>query len=112
MVGAAGGLSGGLAAAPAIFPAIWCNLCGWDKVRTRSVMQPYILAMQLMTLYWMHGTTAAPRADSATLAAVAAALLGARLGTQIFRRMSDTSFARWLEWLLLASGLAMVGRSL
>src|SRR5690606_21754536 len=61
VVGAAGGLSGGVAAAPGIFPAIWCNLCGWDKVRTRSGMQPYILAMQLMTLYWMHGTSAAPR---------------------------------------------------
>ena len=52
-VGALGGITGGLAAFPGAFVTIWCSVRGWDKSVQRAVTQPFILAMQLITLATM-----------------------------------------------------------
>jgi uncharacterized membrane protein YfcA len=49
-VGALGGITGPLAAFPGAFVTIWCGMRGWDKVAQRSVYQPYILVLQVLTL--------------------------------------------------------------
>ena len=33
---------------------IWCSMRGWDKQQQRAVYQPYILAMQLLTIICLH----------------------------------------------------------
>lgn len=49
-VGALGGITGPLAAFPGVFVTIWCGMRGWDKVVQRSVYEPYILILQVLTL--------------------------------------------------------------
>ena len=56
-VGSLGGITGPLAALPGAFVAIWCGMRGWDKVVQRSVYQPFILIMQLLTLGALSGVS-------------------------------------------------------
>jgi uncharacterized membrane protein YfcA len=107
-----GGLTGGLAAFPGAFVTIWCGLKGWDKARQRGVYQPFILAMQpitLLAIYLMRPSfaTAMPL-DWNTLAFIPAALLGAWLGLRIFKRLSDRQFELAVNALLIVSGVGLI----
>jgi len=47
---------------------IWCSMRGWDKLRQRATYQPYILAMQLLTiacLQWQAPAQAVVKQDFA-----------------------------------------------
>src|SRR5213075_573236 len=57
LAGALGGLAGGLAGFPGSFVTIWCSMRGWDKLRQRAVYQPYILAMQIVTIVCLRWQT-------------------------------------------------------
>ena len=107
-----GGLTGGLAGFPGAFVTIWCGLKGWDKTRQRGVYQPFILAMQPLTLVAIHlmRPSSAPLAqlDWNTLAFVPAALLGAWFGLRIFRRLSDRQFGFAVNGLLIVSGIGLM----
>jgi len=107
-----GGLTGGLAGFPGAFVTIWCGLKGWDKSRQRGVYQPFILAMQPLTLLAIHlmRPSSAPLAqlDWNTLAFVPAALLGAWFGLRIFRRLSDRQFGFAVNGLLIVSGIGLM----
>ena len=59
--GALGGIAGGLGGFPGAFVTIWCSMRGWDKLRQRAVYQPYILAMQLVTIACLRWQCADPR---------------------------------------------------
>jgi uncharacterized protein len=49
-VGAAGGIIGGFAAFPGSMPVVYLGLRGVSKTNTRGITQPYILALQLISL--------------------------------------------------------------
>ena len=108
--GALGGITGGLAGFPGPFVTIWCSLRGWDSVRQRAVYQPYILAMQIVTmacLRWL----APLRIDLAqNLRFVPFALVGAIGGLAVFRRLSTRQFQLAVSLLLVVSGVALIGR--
>ena len=50
-VGSLGGVTGPIAAFPGALVTIWCSMLGWDKETQRALYQPYILGMQILTLF-------------------------------------------------------------
>lgn len=108
------GITGGLAGFPGAFVTIWCGLKGWDKARQRGVYQPFILAMQpvtLLAIYLMRPSApvqAQAPLDWKVFAFVPAALLGAWFGLRIFRRLSDRQFEIVVNVLLVVSGIGLV----
>jgi hypothetical protein len=85
-------------------------MLGWDKLRQRSLFQPYILVMQVITLLALQ--VAAPRAgatglDLAALAFVPVSLVGTLCGLAIFARLNDRQFAKAMQAMLLVSGLGL-----
>jgi uncharacterized membrane protein YfcA len=109
-----GGITGGLAGFPGAFVTIWCGLKGWEKTRQRGVYQPFILAMQpvtLLAIYLMQPSGPA-RAQTAldwkVFAFVPAALLGAWFGLRIFKRLSDRQFEIVVNVLLVVSGIGLL----
>ena len=109
-VGALGGVTGGLAAFPGAFVTIWCSMRGWDKSVQRGVTQPFILAMQLMTLATMHAQHLAVRIDPILIEGMLASLFAAFVGMRVFRSLSDRQFAWALNGLLMLSGVLMILR--
>jgi hypothetical protein len=110
-VGALGGITGGLAAFPGAFVTIWCSMRGWDKSDQRAVTQPFILAMQLLTLVTMHAQHLAVHLDSVRTEAMLAALFAAFIGMRVFRSLSNRQFTWVLNTLLMVSGALMILRA-
>jgi uncharacterized membrane protein YfcA len=110
-VGALGGITGGLAAFPGAFVTIWCSVRGWDKSVQRAVTQPFILAMQLITLGTMHAQHFAVHIDSVRIEGMLAALFAAFVGMRVFRSLSNRQFALLLNSLLMVSGALMILRA-
>lgn len=111
-VGALGGVIGGLASFPGLFVTIWCSLRGWDKVQQRAVYQPFILAMQLVTVACL-GWAVPQQAELLPIAKfVPFALLGAIGGLALFQRLSTGQFNAAVSLLLLLSGVSLLARVL
>lgn len=109
--GALGGITGGAAGFPGAFVTIWCGLRGWDKDRQRAVYQPYILAMQLMTMFALESVGPTHSSyDLSLLEYVPAALLGAYCGLVIFRRLNDRHFNIAIYLLLITSGISLIAK--
>ncbi len=85
---------------------------GWDKARQRAVFQPFILIMQVATLalisLWRQAGSSSTGFDMHDLLFIPASLLGTMLGLSIYRRLSNTQFARAVTILLIVSGLSYV----
>ncbi|MGI9510313.1 MAG: sulfite exporter TauE/SafE family protein [Geminicoccaceae bacterium] len=103
--GAAAGLSGAL-------PTVWLSLRPWPKTERRALLQPFnmvVLGLAALLLA-LKGTY-----DSTVLLAIAiatpAALASAQVGIYVFKRMNDADFRRLLIFLMLASGLVLLVRS-
>jgi uncharacterized membrane protein YfcA len=109
-VGFTGGITGGLAAFPGAAVTIWCGTKGWDKRQQRGINQPFILIMQVLAL-WLIVTMRGSihlGFDFDALEFVPAALLGTWFGLAIFKRLSDQSFTRLVNMLLLVSGVGFM----
>jgi uncharacterized membrane protein YfcA len=106
-----GGLTGGLAGFPGASVTIWCALKGWDKARQRGVYQPFILAMQPLSLLAIQlmqpSSPTMARLDWQVLTFIPAALAGAWLGLRIFKRLSDRQFELAVNLLLVLSGISL-----
>jgi uncharacterized membrane protein YfcA len=110
-VGALGGITGGLAAFPGAFVTIWCSMRGWDKSVQRGVTQPFVLAMQLITLAAMQAEHVDVHLDSLRIEGMLVALFAAFLGMKVFRSLSNRQFACVLNSLLMVSGVLMILRA-
>jgi uncharacterized membrane protein YfcA len=108
LAGALGGFIGGLTAFPGMLITIWCSLRGSDKVGQRAIYQPYILAMQLVTLASLHILGRGHLGDGQDLRYVIFAILGAAAGFALFKRMSATQFRVALNVLLVVSGFGLL----
>lgn len=112
VTGFLGGITGGAAGFPGAFVTIWCSMKGWDKARQRAVFQPFILIMQvlaLMTISLLHRHSIGGLGfDPADLLFIPASLFGTSLGLALYRRLSDSQFARAVNVLLIASGLSYI----
>jgi len=107
-VGSLGGITGPLAALPGAFVAIWCGMRGWDKVVQRSVYQPFILIMQLLTLGALSLASGRSMLNADVLAYALPGIAGAYLGLHVFQKLSDGQFHRLVNLALIVSGIALV----
>jgi uncharacterized membrane protein YfcA len=114
-VGAAGGVIGGFSAFPGSIPVVYLGLRGANKAEVRGIIQPYILALQLISL----GILALTRSAifdaqfwflwALTLPAV---LSGSLAGIALYRRMSEVNFRRAALILLIVSGISLLAKTL
>ena len=107
-IGALGGITGPLAAFPGAFVTIWCGMRGWDKVTQRSVYQPYILILQVLTLSALGLVSDRGIINADVIAYALPGIAGAWLGLQVFRKLSDMQFQRLVNVALIVSGIALV----
>jgi uncharacterized membrane protein YfcA len=108
MVGALGGITGGLVAFPAPFVTMWCLLQGFDKNRSRSIVQPFILINQLMSICVLAVVRPVQLVQLDALRYAAPAVLGAYLGLVIFNRVDTSTFNRIVGLFLIAAGAGFV----
>jgi len=106
-VGALGGITGPLAAFPGAFVTIWCGMRGWDKVAQRSVFQPYILILQVLTLGTLSLVSGRSVFNGDLIAYALPGVAGAWLGLQVFQKLSDLQFQRLVNLALIVSGIAL-----
>jgi uncharacterized protein len=114
-VGAAGGVIGGFSAFPGSMPVVYLGLRGLSKAETRGITQPYILALQLISLSILALTHSAIfNAQFWLLWALSlpAVLLGSLAGVALYRRMSEVNFRRAVLILLIFSGASLVAKTL
>jgi len=114
-VGAAGGIIGGFSAFPGSIPVVYLGLRGVSKANTRGITQPYILALQLISLGILALTHSAIfNAQFWLLWALAlpAVLAGSSIGVVLYRRMSEVNFRRAVLILLMVSGVSLVVKTL
>jgi uncharacterized membrane protein YfcA len=110
LAGAIGGVVGGLSSAPGLAVTIWCSMRNLDKEQQRAIYQPYILAMQLVTVTCLL-LNAPLQADALRDASfVPFALLGAMAGFALYRRLTLTQFQAAVSLLLMVSGVGLLAR--
>ena len=107
-VGALGGITGPLAAFPGAFLTIWCGMRGWDKVAQRSIYQPYILIMQLLTLGALSLASKRAAVSSEMIMYALPGVAGAWLGLRVFQKLTDVQFHMFVNMALIVSGVALV----
>ncbi len=111
--GFVGGVMGGLAGLNGPAPVLWCMVRGWDKDVQRSVVQSYILAIQVVTFL---GYAVAGKLTRSTFEAfglmLPAVLVSAWIGVRVCERMSECLFRRLVLMLLFFSGAALLAGSL
>src|ERR1700676_4724759 len=102
-VGALGGITGPLAAFPGAFVTIWCGMRGWDKVVQRSIYQPYILILQVLTFCALSVVSGRSMLDEGLAAYALPGIAGAYLGLQLFQKLSDGQFHKLVNLALIVS---------
>jgi uncharacterized membrane protein YfcA len=105
--GALGGITGGLAAFPAAFVTMWCHIQGFDKHRARSIIQPFILVNQLLSLGAVLIMKPAHVVPLGPLRYAPPAVLGAYLGLMIFNRVDTSTFNRLVGVFLILAGISL-----
>jgi uncharacterized membrane protein YfcA len=109
VVGFGGGLVGGLTAMPGALPTIWCDLRGMSKDQRRGVVQPYIVAMQLLALLLMLSRNGlSTKAVLDLTISLPALVAGTVLGVALFDRINDALFRYVVLAVLLIAGLAFL----
>src|SRR5262245_15657739 len=106
-VGALGGLTGPVAAFPGAFVTIWCGMRGWDKVIQRSIYQPYILILQMVTLGAISLVGERSMLNGEAIAYALPGLAGAYLGLHVFQKLTDIQFQRLVNLALILSGIVL-----
>ena len=97
--------------APGLVVTIWCSMRGWDKEQQRAVYQPFILAMQLVTVACLAWSAPAQSDVLRDASFVPFALLGAMGGFALYRRMTTRQFHSAVSLLLIVSGAGLLARA-
>ena len=111
IVGFLGGTLGGFTAFPGAAVVVWTGLKELPKKQTRSIVQPYILVLQVVSLMTNAVTTPAIFGHTfwvlleITLPVVLPGTLG---GVWLYRRVSDVNFRRISFFLLGISGVTLL----
>jgi uncharacterized membrane protein YfcA len=108
LAGALGGVLGGLSSAPGLLVTVWCSMRGWDKARQRAVYQPFILAMQLVTVACLASIAPERTEPFRDAGFVPFALMGAVCGFALYRRMTMPQFNAAVGVLLAVSGASLL----
>ena len=109
LVGVSGGICGGLFGVSSALPAAWLSACGYDKTRQRAIIQPYIIAMQCISLVLLclHHALTAPVLQ-ATALCLFPLLTGIVTGAAGFRLVSNGTYSRAVLTITLLSGVALL----
>jgi uncharacterized membrane protein YfcA len=112
-VGFIGGVFGALAGLSGALPTIWSAVHNWHKDEQRAISQPFnvlVLGIVLLVFGWrglLHQDV-----WIAVAVALPSSIISAQLGIGVFRRLTESQFRQILIWLLLSSGIVLVGREL
>jgi len=80
---------------------------GWDKVAQRSVYQPYIFILQVLSLGTLSLVSGRSVFNGDLIAYALPGVAGAWLGLQVFQKLSDLQFQRLVNLALIVSGIAL-----
>ena len=110
--GLLGGTIGGLCANPGTIMVIWSNLLGLNKEQQRAVVQPFILAVQLLGLliYVIRGGVFSGCLGILWVSSFAVILLTTRLGVLVFRQLTNLAYNRLVTILLTLSGASLMAK--
>ena len=114
-VGAAGGIVGGFSAFPGSIPVVYLGLRGVSKANTRGITQPYILALQLISLGILaltHSAIFNAQFWLLWVLTLPAVLLGSWTGVALYRRLSEVNFRRAVLILLIVSGVSLLAKTM
>jgi uncharacterized membrane protein YfcA len=109
-IGAIGGVLASAAGLTGSVPVMWCGLRGWRKDDQRGVYQPYIVVIHSFAMVAIGSGLMLEQAVLRDFAlSLPAMALGIGLGLVLYGRLDDVQFRRIVLWLLLASGVLLVG---
>jgi uncharacterized membrane protein YfcA len=111
LVGAVGGVVGGFTAFPGAAVVVWSGLRHLPKSESRSIVQPYILALQLVALILLavqHPETFSTTYWRLLLLTLPIVLPCTLIGVYIYRILSDINFRRVTFMLLGVSGAGLL----
>lgn len=111
LVGLAGGVIGGFTAFPGATVVVWSGLRRLPKAESRSIVQPYILGLQLVSLAMLalqRPETFGPTYWALLVITVPIVLPCTLLGVNLYKSLSDINFRRITFMLLGTSGLGLL----
>jgi uncharacterized membrane protein YfcA len=111
LVGMAGGVIGGFTAFPGAAVVVWSGLKHLPKHESRSIVQPYILGLQLVALVMLalqHPETFDRTYWALLVITVPVVLPCTLLGVNLYKSLSDINFRRITFMLLGTSGLGLL----
>ena len=114
VVGIFGGLIGGFTAFPGAAVFVWLSLRSLAKAEMRAMLQPYILALQLVSLATnaaLHPHNFGPKFWTLLIVTIPVVLPGTISGVNTYRTVSETTFRRFCCILLLISGAALIAKA-
>lgn len=113
-IGMVGGVIGGFTAFPGAPVVVWSGLRKLPKHESRSIVQPYILGMQVVSLSLLaiqHPETFSPKFWMLLAFTVPVVLPGTLMGVNLYRGISDINFRKVTFMLLGASGLGLLAKA-
>jgi uncharacterized membrane protein YfcA len=114
LVGMIGGIIGGFTAFPGAAVVVWSGLRRLAKAESRSIVQPYILGLQLVSLAMLaieRPGTFSPTYWALLVITVPVVLPCTLLGVSLYKSLSDINFRRITFMLLGTSGLGLLIKS-
>jgi uncharacterized protein len=113
VVGLLGGTIGGFTAFPGAAVVVWTGLRNLPKNLTRSLVQPYILVLQVVSLgtnAYLHPEIFGSRFWTLLAITMPIVLPGTIGGVLLYRKISDVNFKRVSFFLLGLSGLGLLAK--
>jgi len=111
LVGLTGGVIGGFTAFPGAAVVVWTGLHRMAKHEARSIVQPYILGLQVISLAMLavqHPQTFNPTFWALLAVTVPVVLPGTLLGVRLYKNLSDINFRRIAFMMLGVSGFGLL----
>ena len=103
-VGFVAAFTGMFSTMPSLPVTIWCQARGLDKDALRATVQPFVLAMQLITLPLLAGAAPESAVGLTDLLCLPASLFGTQIGLGCVRGLSNRQFAVAVALLLVLCG--------
>jgi len=112
-VGFIGGIIGGFAGIAGALPSMWVALKACPKLEHRALMQPFVIAILLLTITLMTLRGAyTPETLNMLMVAVPVTIISGQLGLFVFKRLADPQFHTLVLLLLFFSGSAIMVKEL
>lgn len=112
-IGFTGGVIGGVSGLGPLVPGVWFGLRGLDKVRQRSLAQPFGLYVQGVMFVWLLASSTVSRHAIEGLAVATPVMLAAAwFGVRGFDRLSTRYFQRGVVVLAIVGAAVLLARQL